>query len=437
MPTGNDAKLFKQFLNHYEEHAYLQFLQLRRHKPETRVAELQDQLLEIQDELRGIINICKEADSVIVELEAEYHANASRLHELVQTRARREFEPEAEAQADGAADAPEPAFDQQSKGTRSLSRKRSLSKPPQLPLLPFQVESDITTEPTTVATPKTVLLATSEKVSPVAPKIAPQRRDSTLKKSFSAIERERPYKHLLTEARTISNADDPIPIPRPLRIRKPQSQITPAKSFSAAEEQLNQGGHFRSATNASEVYTAQPPGPIGLGITHLPRHESQQATTGLRRKCSSSDIPRVFTGSLEDLEDKVYQYRLHKIKTPEHPPTAGVGGVGAARFPDELLPDDCPRVRDFAAPVADHSKCPSPRALQRREALVSRDAQFEDRVVKGEVVRSRRPEAVQRAVTITGGAEGLSEAWMKQQLAATESSPNRPGSAGRRRENTL
>ncbi|KAK4548055.1 hypothetical protein LTR36_010775 [Oleoguttula mirabilis] len=207
------------------------------------------------------------------------------------------------------------------------------------------------------------------------------------------------------------------------------------RSFSAVEEQVAHRGHFRNATFAETGYTADPSTGIGLGIAQPhPRHPQRGMPLDVLRQASVGDVPRVFTGSFSELESDMFDLKLHKVKTPEDQP-------GSPLVPSS--PGDGPVVRDFADATRTPSMCPSPvTLLQRREALVSRDVQWESREVNGEMVRSRRPsEKIQRSLTIDDPSGGL-QAWLSQHSPVEQSLPETPGSAIRRgsmrqRDNTL
>lgn len=207
------------------------------------------------------------------------------------------------------------------------------------------------------------------------------------------------------------------------------------KSFSAVEEQVAQRGHHRKITIADSDYTADATSSFGLGILQpQPRNPHRGPPTCALRKGSVGNTPRVFTGSFNELESTIFDLKLHKVKTPEDQPGSPVLSSS---------PTDGPLIRDFADATRTPSLCPSPvTLLHRREALVSRDAQWESREVNGEMVRSRRPsEKMQRSQTIDERSNGLEE-WLSQHLPAELSSPETPGSAVKRgflrqRENTL
>ena len=195
-----------------------------------------------------------------------------------------------------------------------------------------------------------------------------------------------------------------------------------SQSFSAAEEVVHRRRHTRAATVPEADYNIA--GGAEVAESN-PTHPFQGRAIGTRRK--ATNIPRIFTGSFSQLESDIRKLQLGEVRTPEG---------------QDMSREDPVKVRDFGA-TPDISRCttPSPAALlQRREALLSKDSEFTDRVIKGEVISSRRPSTKGRALTIDDRTGGL-EAWLKEESSATKV-PNTPGSGGgrgyvRHRENTL
>lgn len=193
-----------------------------------------------------------------------------------------------------------------------------------------------------------------------------------------------------------------------------------SKSFGIAEEELARRGHIRAATFSEADYTASS---LSAGLVQpRPPHGHVFPTVGLRRKGAS--VPRIFTGSFSQLESDLRKLHIDKVETP----------VSSSIDRDEPV-----KVRDFGATPA-ISPCTSPisMSLQRREALVSRDAEFQDRVVNGEVIKHRRPS--NRALTIDDATGGL-EAWLAQEprekdAANLDSAGVRRG-CHRHRDNTI
>lgn len=212
---------------------------------------------------------------------------------------------------------------------------------------------------------------------------------------------------------------------------------TTNKSFSAVEEQVSQRKHFRSATMANARYVADNAG-VGFAINHpYARQALRGPAVGIRRKGSVSSVPRVFGGSFSELENDIRRLKLDKVKTPEEPPSTPV-----VDSPSPIAKDPV-KVRDFADASGTSTRVPSPAPqLQRREAVASKDVQWESRILNGEMVRVRRPsEKLHRAQTIndhTGGFEG----WLGSEPQIAHSTPGTPPSAVKRgllrqRENTL
>jgi len=173
---------------------------------------------------------------------------------------------------------------------------------------------------------------------------------------------------------------------------QPPSSIS--KSFGVAEEEFNLRRHARAAT-VPEAEAVAMFGP------HQTRGDRGVAV-GTRRR--GPDVPRVFTGSFSQLEDDIRKMKLHKVKTPEL--ADGDGDV---------------KIRDFGAtPALSPCDIPSPTAsLQRREAKLSRDTELQDRVIKGELVTTRRPSTKERAQTIDTSFD--LEAWLKQDSCKMQS----------------
>lgn len=196
-----------------------------------------------------------------------------------------------------------------------------------------------------------------------------------------------------------------------------------SKSFSAAEEELGRHHHVRTSTFSPSDYATVPKS--ASLAQDQPRYPFQGSAIGSRRK--GAHVPRIFTGSFSQLESDLRRLQLHKVRTPEEQTIAGSDPI---------------KIRDFGATPA-ISPCTSPAlcvSLQRREALLSKDSEFQNRVINGTVVKSRRPSAKMRAQTIDDKHGGL-EAWLKEDPPTTHIQDT-PGSAVRRgnlrhRENTL
>jgi hypothetical protein len=113
----------------------------------------------------------------------------------------------------------------------------------------------------------------------------------------------------------------------------------------------------------------------------------------------SPEIPRVFTGSLSDLQESVQGLRLHRVNLSTGSEFETGGDV---------------QVKDFALREPLRTPCllPSPATLlERREALSAREPAWEQRLIGGQVVQSRRPHDRGRALTVDERGGGL-EAWL-------------------------
>jgi hypothetical protein len=196
-----------------------------------------------------------------------------------------------------------------------------------------------------------------------------------------------------------------------------------SKSFTAFEEEVAQKRHARAATVSTANYNVSIHSANHVQVEM--RGSKASPTIGIRRK--GTHVPRIFTGSFSQLENDIRRLQLHKIKTPDG--LDGQTSIGHVK------------IRDFGATPA-ISPCGTPNtttSLQRREAVVSRETEIQDRVIKGEVVSTRRPSTKERARTVND-ATGL-EAWLNEDSSASRSPDGsqaevRRGSV-RHREKTL
>lgn len=206
--------------------------------------------------------------------------------------------------------------------------------------------------------------------------------------------------------------------------RLPSIEENPAAEDSSSSLNSPRNHHRRSATAPLYPIVA-----LSSQTRRLDQHEPPSTTQTLhppragfsanraRSRPHAPHVPRIFTGSFTQLEGQVSRSGLEGFQTPE-------GGSAPASAVDAV------RVRDFADAATTTSALPSPATLlQRREALVARDAEFETREIRGESVRSRRPSAAGngargRSATVEERSGGL-EAW----LAASSSSPSPSPSA--------
>ena len=129
--------------------------------------------------------------------------------------------------------------------------------------------------------------------------------------------------------------------------------------------------------------------------------------------------PRVFTRSFDELEDSVRGLRLHHINLSTSDDGHEAGGDV--------------KVKDFALRTPCLLSSPAT-LLERREALCAREPTWEDRLIGGQVIHSRRPHDRNRAQTVDERGGSL-HAWL-----AESPSPSRAGSIHSRvlhRQHTL
>lgn len=230
---------------------------------------------------------------------------------------------------------------------------------------------------------------------------------ATTSKSVSSA----PGQELLTAATFTRSEKDMIDSPHPMLI----------KSFSAAEEALARRGHARAATYSDTGYTTN-------SYDGELAQPTPKSTLRVDKRSKGTSLPRIFTGSFSELEDDIRRLQLDKVKTPEDQ--------------SSLNGEDYVKVRDFGA-TPQISPCPTP-TLQRREAMVSRETEIQDRVINGEVIATRRPSTKGRAQTIDETSSGGLDAWLQQdspkcgrsKVPGTPAGAVQRGSA-RHRENTL
>ena len=135
---------------------------------------------------------------------------------------------------------------------------------------------------------------------------------------------------------------------------------------------------------------------------------------------------------------------LHKVKTPEAVPGTPV------EHSSSPVAQEAVKAQELVSESSASSVCPSPATLsQRREALTSKETQWDSRESNGEVIRSRRPsgkrqlQPIQTALHPTEqGAHGGLERWLSHAAQLGHDLPETTNSAVRRgmlrhRENTL
>ncbi|RMZ17588.1 hypothetical protein D0862_00753 [Hortaea werneckii] len=427
--TGREAGIFQDMIDLFAKAVWQEFSRLLERQPHSEALDLRDLLVAVQTQLSRIEYACSEADEMVDKFDQEYQKAVRRLQNWSRYRSRPPTTEPIQFQATDAVAAPatpESAIRCPQHGSSGTTDNQTIvtlktpSEPPQLPLLPFQVAD--------------------------GPGVAMSQQTPTKRSSLSnvldATDREGLYLQIFARAQADAEA------PKTARLEPSGSHSNFNKSFSVVEDKVMHRGHFRQMTDATDVYTAASPRAVGPDIAQpAPRLPHVGRTLATRRKGSENQVPRVFTGSLHDLGDKVFEHQLHKIKTPEYtqPSSPSEADIASVITSGTLSPEAEPVARDFAdlAPVS--SNCTGPgNQLQRREALVSRDAQWEDRIINGEIVLSRRPDRLQRAQTIddrSSGIEGL-ERWLRQQseallkLSETKDATGRHA-PGRQRENTL
>ena len=327
-PTGNNRRLFKLIVKHYDNVAYQRLLQLDRCRPYYRLSHLVTRAVEIWHTLHKLCKLADEADTQVLALESGFQ-----------------------------------------RAIRSLPRDN-----PGTGQEATAVDQDTSTQ-----TPETL---TADVYKP-------------------------PEKELSTK-------------PHPVL----------SKSFSAAEEEVARRGHARAATFSEAGYTTTA-NSAGL-VQPNPHRSTQSPGLGSRRRGPGTHVPRIFTGSFSQLESDIRRLQLDKVETPEEQTTL---------VQDESQEDHV-KVRDFGASPC-ISPCPTPSPgigmpLQRREALMSKETEIQDRIIRGEVVATRRPSTKGRAQTIDDST-GL-EAWLKQESKPKGSKRPATGTQlrnARHRENTL
>ncbi|KAI6889688.1 hypothetical protein KC359_g266 [Hortaea werneckii] len=427
--TGLEAGIFEDMIDLFAKAAWQEFSRALERQPHNKASGLRELLVTVQTELSRIQYICSDADELVDKFDQEYQKAVRRLQNWSRYQSSSPATETIEYASTDAVAAPaipkstiiHPQHgSSDTTGNQTITTLKTPSEPPQLPLLPFQVADGLS-------------VAMSQET--------PTKR-SSLSDAFSTTRKEGLCLQLSADARADAEA------PKTARLEPSGSHTNFNKSFSVVEDRVMHRGHFRHMTNASNVYTADSPKAVGPDIAQsAPRLPHEGKSLANRRKGSKNQVPRVFTGSLHDLEDKVFDHQLHKIKTPEYtqPSSPSEADIASVITSGTLSPEAEPVARDFADLAPMPSNCPSPGTqLQRREALVSRDAQWEDRIINGEVVLSRRPDRLQRAQTIddkSSGIEGL-EQWLRQQsqahskLSETQDATGRHA-PGRQRENTL
>ncbi|CZT17272.1 uncharacterized protein RCC_03106 [Ramularia collo-cygni] len=135
------------------------------------------------------------------------------------------------------------------------------------------------------------------------------------------------------------------------------------QSFSAVEEAVN-----RRPAVSNVKYTAH----------STPDTSAVQRQPAPAARRIGHVVPRVFTGSFSELEES-----MRKLQTP------------AAVIPPQIetaSTEPNAKLASVTTPVsATTSSVNSSPGLRRREAIIERDVEFQDRLINGDIVRSRRP----------------------------------------------
>lgn len=150
-----------------------------------------------------------------------------------------------------------------------------------------------------------------------------------------------------------------------------------SKSFGVAEEEIARTRHGRSSTLMAPNNT------IVSDKKNQAGSSSGEQNTTIRRPRRGSSTLRIFTGSLSELENRAQMLQLHKVRTPESNEDKSRVSL-TSKSGSGLTPVDC------------RGSSPPP-SLQRREAFVSKETEVHNRVIKGEIVSSRRPSTKDKA----------------------------------------
>jgi hypothetical protein len=193
------------------------------------------------------------------------------------------------------------------------------------------------------------------------------------------------------------------------------------RSFSTVEEAVHHRGHARAVTEKAPNYSTRAQ-ELGSGASGQPRFGSV-----IRR--NGHNVPRIFTGSFSELEDSVRKLRLPAIELPPIPPTTlpRPAGVHSAAVTNA-------HTSPLASVPSSPTIPPSPSTLQRREALIERDVAFQDRIINGGVIRSRRPsDRLLSEPTVNGPASAqqvdVLDRWLNEE---TEPVPSHSGTRGKK-----
>ena len=168
----------------------------------------------------------------------------------------------------------------------------------------------------------------------------------------------------------------------------------PSSSFAVVEDAIAPGHHQRASTIAD--VNCDPANQATASFQLIPDPAFHGRPTAKRRH--GAHLPRIFTGSFSQLESNIYGLGLHRVITPDQPQQPPLSDL---------------KIRDFAV-SPQHSQPPTPNStsmLFRREAILSKETELQERVINGQTFRSRRPPI--RAQTVDETSSGL-ERWLAE-----------------------
>ncbi|KAK5135989.1 hypothetical protein LTR08_004243 [Meristemomyces frigidus] len=385
LPTANDARLFRHMANHYFDVVYFDFMELHRRHPDNAIWEVNELLTTIQHALDDIQHKCIAADAVVEGVEDRFNGGIKKLKTWLQEEKKRSATvsaPQSQA-ATSVVNTPRTAI-------KMPPTPCTGDGPPQLPPLLFQLPGGDDTD----------LFATT-----AALQIEATAADLQLTQSLSV---------------------DPFVIPPTLEVDDAAAHLHLTQSFGAIEEKVAQRSHFRAPTTG---YTANPRPALAVGIANVdPRRQIVRgAPVGDRRRSNKSTVPRVFTGSLSELERRIFDLDLHRVKTPEDQPGSPVVSSPPSKA---TVGKDCGAQAPRTPAVYPNPDTP----MQRQEALDNEDADWNNGVAHGEVIRRRRAAPREGKTpprsepTIDQRPEQL-EAWLRQKAPVENPAPGTPDTA--------
>lgn len=145
----------------------------------------------------------------------------------------------------------------------------------------------------------------------------------------------------------------------------PSHPYRAGRSFSAVEDVVNRrpaAGRAKQTAQGAEKPLAFPlqAAPVGRRVENI--------------------VPRVFTGSFVELEESMRKLQIPK--TEASPTTQAMMRDPNVVMESVMTPVSC------ATPGSSSNTSPG---LRRREALIEHDVEFQDRMINGDLIRSRRP----------------------------------------------